>query len=369
MNYENKIIVLSTDCQLVKGYTKSAIYDLNRRNCHPIPNSLYLLLNNSNKTIKQIKKSVSNENQDIIDEYYSYLSENDLLLEVNKDEISFFPKLNLKWENPQTITNCVTKGNDILKLKDAINQLKSLLTDNIQIHIEDTSNIRDIIEVIHSYSDLIFELFIKFSKSLDLCDFQKANNISMLYIHSAPEDKCVSVDNIIITHIIKQQLDFKKTCGNVNPYYFTINFPLFLESQAHNTCLNRKLCIDAEGNIKNCPAMERSFGNIKDTTLQEAIEKPGFKDMWFIHKDQIDVCKDCEFRHMCTDCRCFIKDPGNIYSQPAKCTYNPYICKWKGEEGYVPVEECGSYNRETGFVPNHEKIERLNKQIWGEDDE
>jgi SPASM domain peptide maturase of grasp-with-spasm system len=127
--------------------------------------------------------------------------------------------------------------------------------------------------------------------------------------------------------------------------------------------------VDAEGNIKNCPAMERSFGNIKDTTLQEAIEKPGFKDLWFVHKDQIDVCKDCEFRHLCMDCRCFIKDPENIYSQPAKCTYNPYICKWQGQEGYVPVEECGSYSRETGFVPNHEKIKELNQQIWGEDDE
>jgi SPASM domain peptide maturase of grasp-with-spasm system len=105
------------------------------------------------------------------------------------------------------------------------------------------------------------------------------------------------------------------------------NLSFFTEAQAHNTCLNRKLCIDAGGNIKNCPAMSRSFGNIKDTTLKEAIEKEGFKDLWFINKDKIDVCRDCEFRYMCMDCRCFIKDPENIYSQPAKCGYNPYICK------------------------------------------
>ena len=110
----------------------------------------------------------------------------------------------------------------------------------------------------------------------------------------------------------------------------------------------------------------KSFGNIKDTTLEEAINKPGFKDLWYICKDQIDVCKDCEFRYMCTDCRCFIKDPDNIYSQPAKCPYNPYICLWEGQEGYVPVEECGTYSRETGFVPDKERIKELNKQIWGE---
>ena len=75
--------------------------------------------------------------------------------------------------------------------------------------------------------------------------------------------------------------------------------------------------------------MKQSFGNIENTTLKDAIEKPKFKDLWFINKDQIDVCKDCEFRYICPDCRGFIKDSENVYSQPAKCTYNPYICKWE----------------------------------------
>ncbi len=44
-----------------------------------------------------------------------------------------------------------------------------------------------------------------------------------------------------------------------------------------------------------------------------------------------------------------------MYSQPAKCTYNPYICKWKGEEGCVPVEGCRNEVVTSGFVPDHEK--------------
>ncbi|MDR2057516.1 MAG: hypothetical protein LBP83_04405, partial [Dysgonamonadaceae bacterium] len=50
-------------------------------------------------------------------------------------------------------------------------------------------------------------------------------------------------------------------------------------------------------------------------------------------------CKDCEFRYICTDCRAYLQDSNDIYSQPAKCNYNPYIAKWAGEEGYYPVEE------------------------------
>ena len=110
-------------------------------------------------------------------------------------------------------------------------------------------------------------------------------------------------------------------------------------SQKHNTCLNRKISIDVNGEIKNCPSMIKSYGNIKDATLTKAMEKSGFKDVWFIHKNQIEVCKDCEFRHICTDCRAYLKNPENIYSQPEKCNYNPYIAKWKGQDGYITVEE------------------------------
>ena len=30
---------------------------------------------------------------------------------------------------------------------------------------------------------------------------------------------------------------------------------------------------------------------------------------------------------------------------------------------YIPVEECGVYSKETGFVPDIDKIEQLNKKL------
>jgi hypothetical protein len=113
--------------------------------------------------------------------------------------------------------------------------------------------------------------------------------------------------------------------------------------------------------------MEHVYGNIRDTSLLEVVMYKNFCSLWNITKDKIDVCKDCEFRYACEDCRHHIKDKQNICSQPSKCQYNPYIAKWKNEDGFVPVEECGTYSKETGFVPNKKKIDALNKQIWGED--
>jgi len=75
--------------------------------------------------------------------------------------------------------------------------------------------------------------------------------------------------------------------------------------------------------------MSKSYGNIKDTSLEEALNKKGFKDLWNINKDKIKVCQDCEFRHICTDCRAYIENPNDIYSKPLKCGYDPYTSTWK----------------------------------------
>lgn len=84
--------------------------------------------------------------------------------------------------------------------------------------------------------------------------------------------------------------------------------------------------------------MKESYGNIRDTTLMEALEKPGFKKYWNITKDQVSVCKDCEFRYICTDCRAYLEDPEDIYSKPLKCGYNPYTCEWE-EWSTNPLKE------------------------------
>ncbi|WP_449401633.1 SPASM domain-containing protein [Chryseobacterium wanjuense] len=88
------------------------------------------------------------------------------------------------------------------------------------------------------------------------------------------------------------------------------------------------------GNIKNCPAMPQNFGNIKDTTLEKAVNHLDFKKYWNLTKDNIEICKDCEFRYICTDCRAYTERTNNNndgldISKPLKCGYNPYTGEWQ----------------------------------------
>jgi len=54
-----------------------------------------------------------------------------------------------------------------------------------------------------------------------------------------------------------------------------------------------------------------------------------FKKYWDITKDDISVCKSCEFRYVCTDCRAFVETPDDLYSEPLKCGYNPATTEWE----------------------------------------
>jgi MoaA/NifB/PqqE/SkfB family radical SAM enzyme len=63
----------------------------------------------------------------------------------------------------------------------------------------------------------------------------------------------------------------------------------------------------------------------------------GFIENWNISKDEVEICRDCEYRYACTDCRAFTDKKANKYARPSRCNYNPYQGLWKGENGYVDV--------------------------------
>ena len=113
---------------------------------------------------------------------------------------------------------------------------------------------------------------------------------------------------------------------------FVVNMEHFSEAQDHNTCLNRKISIDAHGTIRNCPAFSISYGNVRSVRLAEAVGLKTFQDPWKIRKDDIKICRSCEFRYICTDCRAFLSDSSDVLSKPATCSYDPSSAAWSDDD-------------------------------------
>lgn len=83
-------------------------------------------------------------------------------------------------------------------------------------------------------------------------------------------------------------------------------------------------------------------------------------------KFEVDICKDCEHKLICHDNRFPLCRNDNNWYHEIECNYNPYIAKWKGEDGYHNLEECGVVSNENGFSIDHDQIARINKELWGE---
>ena len=336
-----QIYCLFANCIIVEGAYRSIICDIQRGKYHFIPISFSnLFLKKRFIDIYYVYENEESEFHHIINEYVDFLIKNELAFELkNFTEIEFYPSLDLQWDYPAKITNFLldVSNNSYHNYKNLLSQAEILGCRHLQIRYFKKVGINEIFEVqkIISESNFIsLQFIIQYQEEL----LHSLVNIIKENIKITSIICCESINNEVIFELggygvgkiisVTEKILDKKNCGCIHPSYFSTNIETFTESQHHNSCLNRKISIDTEGNIKNCPSMPQSFGNIKDTTLEEAINHPDFKKYWDINKDKIHVCKDCEFRYICTDCRAYIEDPADIYSKPLKCGYNPYTGEW-----------------------------------------
>lgn len=81
--------------------------------------------------------------------------------------------------------------------------------------------------------------------------------------------------------------------------YFTTNLISYVEAKQFNIGLNRKVCLNKYGEVKNYLTHIESFGNILEDNLMEIIEKPSFQQKWKVSNDLIEHCNICEFRYCC----------------------------------------------------------------------
>ena len=331
-----------SNCKLVKGYKNNLLYDIQRGDIINLPDNLYnWLLNYNNKIIDgRIDLKVQ--------EYIEFLKKEDFIFFTENPK--YFPEINLDFELACRISNVVIDINEIYDFDyfKIIDQIDYLNCDTIEIRFFKNSQelfINDLVNHLNRNKMFITSIGVvtPFGEEVDYEKIIQLNRISYIQIYNSPVNKTIAFSeskNIIYS---TETINTKISCGIIDYNYFTLNKNLFLESLHHNSCLHKKIAIDLDGNIKNCPSMPQSFGNIKDTTIEEALNHKDFKKYWNINKDQIEICKDCEFRYICTDCRAYTErthtnKDGLDVSKPLKCGYDPYTGEWQ-EWSTNPLKE------------------------------
>jgi SPASM domain peptide maturase of grasp-with-spasm system len=338
--HREKTFVLFACCVPVRGACRSVLCDLQRGTAHFIPNGLYeILTEQRGRALADIKATYDHEYDTEIDEYFAFLEAKELGFW--SDHSERFPPLSPAWDPPERIINALLDVDAASKHDywEIFRQLDDLGCKAVEVrffHRCEPDELRTLLAPTCRGRLRSIELLVGYSEELTsdaltaLCTSHP--RISSLVVHSAPTNITLEPRGSAPPILFRTAaIESPSCCGQVRPSYFAINIETWSEAQRWNTCLNRKISIDARGDIRNCPSMPRSFGNIRGTSLHSALAHQDFTVLWSINKDQIEICKDCEFRYICTDCRAYLTKPDDLYSKPSKCTYDPYTAEWRDE--------------------------------------
>lgn len=330
------------EVQLIDGYLRSCLYDLPRGSFSLVDKQTRFLIGQiEGHTIDNLKHCLNDDEYEWVESFLS----SEYVFEVPKATFPAFSKPILKWENPSRIDSAIIS--DTIDLRPVLEFLRQCGCKHLWIQCQN----------FHSAQKLLTDYFTTtFVLSIDLHILQPFD--------TAEYDMLIELFPVINKIHVSDLGDYSTIGKNSRIHnfqsqeegapLFMVNLPLFIEAMDHNTYFNRKFY---SGNPEiNSPNY---------TTISDVIEHPPV--IWYSSKEKTDVCSDCEFRRMCIDKRIPIQriEKDNWFHR-SECHYNPYIAKWKGEEGYRSLAECGIISNEVGFSIDHKRLEAINQELWGE---
>lgn len=97
---------------------------------------------------------------------------------------------------------------------------------------------------------------------------------------------------------------------------------LYLFCSKYNPCWGLSIAIDTNGDVKPCLWSDIIVGNLRIDRFIDI--KNELIYYWELNKEKIDICKECELKLVCSDCRVLAKQiNGSIHAKTTSCAYIP----------------------------------------------
>lgn len=318
-------------CHPVKGCKRAVVCDLQRNIIQPIPLILYDFLEASRSgTYGALTRDMSPQERNAIEVYISYLYHNEFgyfSLKPIDDSLIELPVIEDRGHINNAIVDFSTASTH--DLSPIVEELDSLGCKALELRYFYPLPLEELIRALSiTAASSIEKVEVCLETSVEcsvetLVTLKKAfPTLSKLTLSHAADNVIYKHDGLVListTELIRSE----NKCGVTGDLYCLAEHRLYWESMYYNNCLYKKVSVDKEGYIKNCPSMKERFGHVTETTLTSVVQTDAFKKYWNITKDKIEVCAQCELRYVCQDCRAYTVESGNPYSKPLKCRYDP----------------------------------------------
>lgn len=306
-------------CFIVKGKSKNIIF--NAQQCEvtfvseSIINLIDLFDSNSKEEIERIYSDQSQDLNNII----SYLQGKNLIYLKDKNDI--FPDINIEYQSPEHIKHLVVEYSLKYNFNDILLSINKLLVKYLEIRYISLSSIDSIQEIKEHMASLYqstvkaVQLIIdyKYSKQLfAVCKQKDFDIISNIVFFNSPFTRSEMWEKKNIEYVKVEYNYIKFSNNNYNKNYI-LDMYYFMLSHCYNPYYFKRLCVDEDGNIKNCLKSNKSFGNIGIDNLLEIIHQEDFRELWNVTPDRIIDIKDNAMRYNMYITNCLEKTGSGYY--------------------------------------------------------
>jgi len=335
MTKDNSFFRLHSLSIPVRGAKASIISDLQKEIFIQIPNILYDVLDvnfHNNFSIQRLKNYFHNNFSSGIDKYFDFLEKNNIGFFT--DSPFLFKEIKTDHIIPNQITNSILEISERsnYNLEEILWELEGLGVISVEIRIAQSVSILEIKNCLSKFNESTIKAF----NIIIHCELQEnilliydllieINRINKIFIYSSQCKRSFDLNHSNRIVFINEGLSERKIENKVS---FVCNLLAFCEAQNNNLALNKKVCIDKNGNIKNYLSHKQVFGNIQKDRLLQVISKDSFRVIWQISNDRIEKCKDCQYRFMCFSCSEINFEDNNKIYRTQQCSFNPFNNIW-----------------------------------------
>ena len=342
----------------VEGFLRTAVYDLQTNDYFFVPNGISEMI-------------VNTEGSETIDQ----LMQERALFE-KPAMVTAAPISAEKYDYPSLVTNAIIEVDGKKTISGLLKHMEMLMCYNVQwVYKGDSkdlyqfleNSINEIQDSPIKYCEIVFHKR-DFPGVRRLLTRKRFREMGRIFLHSAKTCGYFTA-NDERTHVIYFDSDgsYATDQHNKSIHFFTVNYLLYTESLHFNSYYNRKIFINLQGDVSTGPLCENFLGNIYEVGFDwnMLLKHKDVKEIWELSKCKISVCRNCEFRHMCVDSRIPQKHSnGTDWYHATECNYNPFIAKWKGDEGYKTLLESGITVEKEGLTINQETLNSVLSELY-----
>ncbi|MBT9395462.1 hypothetical protein KLP40_20020 [Hymenobacter sp. NST-14] len=285
---------------VVRGATRSAIYDLQRQTIIPIPSILHSILTHLKQyPWRETQRIFASRNEALFGQYMQFLLDRELGFFVSSP--ACFPALDLQWHSPHHIQNAVVSyAFRDYDLEDVLSQLDALHCRHLELQLNLGSHCWE--DVLPFFQQLQTTGFLSVNVVLaysaagpseqQLAElYQQCGKIQHILVHSAPYNRVGSAHPHNLAFV---RTDVRTTKPR-NRYVVSSEY--FTEALRYNPYYNRKVCVSETGHVKNCLLRPEHFATVQTTRLATVLGDPAFQELWHAAADHTVGLRDSELRY------------------------------------------------------------------------